>query len=363
MTPARRRFVAFARLLRRAGQDDRRRARPRLRAGRETCGQAPDRIGTGIRLLAAAALCASAAAAAQPYPSKPIRFIIPFAPGGGNDIIGRVVAQRLSEVWSQSVVVDNRGGAGSSLGTAVAAKSPPDGYTLLLTSIAIAFNANLYRNLPYDVTKDLAAVSRIATQPSLLVVHAKVPARSVRELVDLARAKPGALTFASAGMGSGVHFAGEIFRLSAGIDIRHVPYKGTGPALNDLLGGQVDLMMSTMASALPHVANGRLRGLGISSPRRSPAAPDIPTIAESGLPGFEYATWYGLHVPAGTPRPIVTAINAAVGRVVTAPDVRERFAAAGVDPESSTPEAFAAFCKAEVTRWADVVRRAGVKVE
>ena len=318
---------------------------------------------TRVRWLAVAALCVSTVAAAQPYPSKPIRFIIPFAPGGGNDIIGRVVAQRLSDVWSQSVVVDNRGGAGSSLGTAVAAKSPPDGYTLLLTSIAIAFNANLYRNLPYDVTKDLAAVSRVATQPSLLVVHAKVPARTVRELVDLARGKPGALTFASAGMGSGVHFAGEIFRLAAGIDIRHVPYKGTGPALNDLLGGQVDLMMSTMASALPHVATGRLRSLGISSLRRSPAAPDIPTIAESGLPGFEYATWYGLHVPAGTPRPIVTTISAAVGRVIAAPEVRERFAAAGVDPESSTPEAFAAFCRVEIARWADVVRRAGVKPE
>ncbi len=299
-------------------------------------------------------------ATAQPYPTKPVRFVVPFAPGGGTDIVARVIGQKLTEGWGQAVVIDNRPGAGSTVGTALAAKSPADGYTLLMSSISLAFDTTIYKDLPYDPLRDLAPVARVASQPNLLVVHPALPIKSVNELLAQARAKPGAINYASGGSGSGPHLATELLKMLAGIQLTHVPYKGTGPALNDLLGGQVQLMIAVMAPVLPHVVSGKLRGIAVTGAARSPTAPEIPTVAESGVADYEFNTWYGIQVPAGTPRDVVQRINDGVLRALQSADVRARFAAGGLEPSGSTPEQFGAMVRAEIAKWTQVAARIGV---
>ncbi len=311
-------------------------------------------------LIAALAVVASAPAAAQSYPTKPIRLVVPFAPGGGTDIVARVLTQRLNEALGQPVVADNRGGAGSTVGTDIVCKAPPDGYTLLLGNISLAFNAWLYKSLPYNALKDLAPVSMVAVQPNIVVIHPSVPAKSIREFTDYARAHPGKLSFASAGAGSGTHLAGELLKDRLKIDMLHVPYKGTGPAVTDLIGGQVQVMISTFASALPHVKSGRLRALGVTSARRSPATPDVPTLMESGVPDYEYSTWYALFMPAGTPRAIIDKINQVARQALAADDMKQKFDAQGVDAWSSTAAELGAYLRAETEKWGKVVRAAGI---
>ncbi|HSQ04533.1 MAG TPA: tripartite tricarboxylate transporter substrate binding protein [Burkholderiales bacterium] len=301
---------------------------------------------------------------AQTYPSKPIRFIVPFAPGGGGDIIVRTVAQKLTERLGQSVVVDNRTGAGGNIGTETAARSPNDGYTLLMANVApMAINVSLYRNLPYDPVRDFTPITLMASFPNVLVVHPSVPARSIKELIALARAKPGTLTYASAGSGSTTHLAAEFFRSQAGIDLIHVPYKGGGPALVDLLAGQVTMYFGSMPASLPHITTGRLRALGVTSLQRSTAAPDIPTLAESGFPGFEAVTWIGAVAPAGVAQPIVSRLNTELTEIMHERQVRERLEAQGAEPITDTPEAFAAYIRDEIRKWATVVRQAGISLQ
>ncbi|HEY9445786.1 MAG TPA: tripartite tricarboxylate transporter substrate binding protein [Burkholderiales bacterium] len=299
-------------------------------------------------------------ASAQNYPTKPVRLIVPFAAGGGTDIIGRIVAQQMSEALGQQFVVDNRGGAGSVLGSDIASKSPPDGYTLLLGNISLAFNASLYRKLPFDAVHDFAPVTLVAVQPNILVIHPGLPAKSLREFVALAHAQPGKLNFASAGTGSGTHLAMELLKLKLKMDVVHVPYKGTGPALTDLIGGQVSSMLSTFASALPYVKAGRLRPLGVTGKTRSQAAPDVPTLVEAGVPDYEYTTWYGLLAPRGTPRPVVDKLAKTAATVLRSEDAKHKFATQGVDPLVNTPAEFAAYLKSETEKWGAVIRAAHI---
>jgi tripartite-type tricarboxylate transporter receptor subunit TctC len=302
-------------------------------------------------------------AAAQQYPTKAIRFVVPFAPGGGTDIIGRVVAQALNDALGQPVVVDNRGGAGSTLGTEIVAKSPADGYTILFGNISLAFNATLYTKLRYDTIRDLAPISLSAVQPNILVIHPGLPAKNLKEFIELARAHPGKYNYASAGTGSGTHLAAELLKLQTKIDIVHVPYKGTGPALTDLLGGQINMMVSTFASALPHVKSGRMRALGVTTVKRSPAAPDVPTLIEGGVAGYDYSTWYGLLAPAGTPKPIIDMLNTTNRKVLARDDIKQKLESQGVDPIVNTPAEFSAYMKSETEKWGKVVKATGAKAE
>jgi len=314
-------------------------------------------------LAALAALALAPLAQAQDYPNKAIRFVVPFAPGGGTDIIGRIIAQALNETLGQPVVVDNRGGAGSTLGTEIVAKSPADGYTILFGNISLAFNATLYTKLRYDTIRDLAPVSLSAVQPNILVIHPGLPAKNLKEFIELARANPGKYNYASAGTGSGTHLAAELLKLQTRIDIVHVPYKGTGPALSDLLGGQINMMVSTFASALPHVRSGRMRALGVTTAKRSPATPDVPTLIEGGVAGYDYSTWYGLLAPAGTARTIIDKLNAANRKVLTRDDIRQKLESQGVDPVFNTPAEFSAYMKSETEKWGKVVKATGAKAE
>jgi len=306
--------------------------------------------------MAIAALFIAVSAVAQGYPTKPIRFIVPFAPGGGTDLIGRIIAVQMSDTLGQPVVIDNRGGAGSTVGTDLTAKAPADGYTILLGNISLAFNASLYKTLPYNAIRDLAPVTLIAVQPNIVVIHPSVAAKSIDEFVAIARAKPGQLAFASAGTGSGTHLAGEMLKMSLKIDLLHVPYKGTGPALTDLIGSQVQMMVSTFASAMPHVKSGRLRALA----KRSPAAPDVPTLIEAGVAGYDYSTWYGVFAPAGTPRAVIEKLNRTLHQTLALDDVKHKFEAQGVDPLAGTPTEFGTYLKTETEKWTKVVRAAGI---
>lgn len=316
-----------------------------------------------LAVLAAALAFAPPPAAAQAYPAKSIRFIVPFAPGGGNDILGRVVALKLNESFGVPVVVDNRPGAGGTLGTDLTVKAPPDGYTVLINNLSVAVNVTLYSRLPYDPLKDLQTVSLVGRQPNILVVHPALPVKSWKELQALARARPGQLAFSSGGVGSSSHLAGELLKVLARIDLVHVPYKGMGPALVDLISGQVQLAMATMASALPHIRSGRLRPLAVSTARRVAVVPEVPTLQEAGLRGYEHSTWYGLYVPAGTPRPVVDRLNDAVRKIVSSDDVKQKFGPQGVEPESSSPEEFRAFLTAEIAKWARIVKGAGLRAD
>jgi len=302
--------------------------------------------------------------AAEPdrYPGKPIRIVVPFTPGGSNDLVARVLAQKFNEAWGQPVVIDNRAGGGSTIGIETVVRAAPDGYTLLVTSGGIAINVTLYR-LPFDPVKDLAPVALLAQMPYLLAVHPSLPARSALELIKLAKAQPGKLAYASSGAGTSSHLTMEMFRSLAKIDMLHVPYKGGGPAVNALIGGEVQAIFNVITGTLQQARAGKLRALGVSSAKRVEVAPELPTVAESGLPGFEVIAWYNMFAPAGTPRGIVDRINAEVNRALEQPQVRERFLALGVAPLSGTPEALGAYLKFEIDRWAKLIKQAGIKLE
>lgn len=290
------------------------------------------------------------------YPGHPVRLIVPYSTGGGTDTVARVIGQKLAEFWGQAVVVENRPGAGDTVGTAVAAQAPPDGYTLVMSSISLAFDPVIYPHLSYDPLRDLAPVAMVATQPNMLVVQPRLGVTSVAGLIAMARQHPGAINYASGGVGSGPHLAAEMFQQMAGIRLTHVPYKGTGPALTDLLGGQVDLMISVAVASVPLVKAGKLRALAVTGAKRSALAPDVPTIAEAGVPGYEFNTWYGIEAPAGTPAAIVSKINADVNRATQAPEVRVRLAELGMEPLSGTPQAFGALIRDEVAKWSKVAK-------
>jgi tripartite-type tricarboxylate transporter receptor subunit TctC len=298
-------------------------------------------------------------ALAQQYPTRPIRLIVPFPPGGGNDIVARLVATRLGEALGQQVVVDNRGGAGGTIGSDIASKAPPDGYTLLLNNISLAVNHTLVPKLPYDTLRDLAPVSLLGRQPNVVVVGNAVPVKSVRELIDLARAKPGEVTYGSGGVGTASHLATEMLKLMTKTDMVHVPYKGLGPALTDLVGGRLHLIISTLASALPHIKSGKLRPLAVTTAQRTNFYPDVPTLSEAGVKGYEFSTWYGLLVPARTPKAIVDRLNAESRNVLASPAVKEQFAAQGLEPASSTPQEFGSYLRSEVEKWGKVVKASG----
>ncbi len=307
----------------------------------------------------AAGVPASAADAAA-YPNKPVRIIVPFAPGGPTDIVARTVAQKLSESFGQSVVVDNRPGAGGVMGADLAAKGTADGYTLLLCSTGpMAINPGLLRNMPYDALRDFAPITLVVTIPYLLLVHPSFPAQSVKELLALARAKPGQLNYGSAGNGTTSHLAMELFRSMANIRVVHVPYKGSAPAAIDLIGGQLQLLFEAPPSSLPFVRSGKLRALGISTARRTPLLPDMPTISEAGVPGYEVLTWSGICAPAKTPRSIITRLNETIVQGVTSRETRERFSALGADVVANTPDDFGQFIVSELAKWSRVIRESG----
>jgi tripartite-type tricarboxylate transporter receptor subunit TctC len=321
--------------------------------------------GSRAALALAAVLAATAPrAAADAYPSRPIRFVVAFPPGGGTDIIARTVAQKLSERIAQQVVVDNRPGAGGNIGTDIVAKSAPDGYTLLMGSAGpLAINASLFKTLPFDPIRDLAPVTLAASTPNVLVVHPSLEVSTVKELIGLAKAKPGQINFASSGFGTPAQLAGELFNSMAHVKLVHVPYKGASPALADLLGGQVQVMFSTMPPALPHVKDGKLRALAVTSLKRSPAAPDLPTLDESALPGFEASTWHGVVLPTGAASEIIARLNREIVAILHLPEVVERLSSQGAEALGSTPEEFAAYIKSEALKWARVVRESGAKAE
>ena len=315
-------------------------------------------------LVLTVALCASDAALAQSYPAKPMRLVAPFPPGGPADILARIIGQHLSDRLGQQVIVDNRAGAGGNIGADMVAKAPPDGYTLLLGAVGSnAINASLYGSMPYDNIKDFEPVSLVAMVTILLVTHPSVPASSVSELIALARAKPGELTFGSPGNGTPQHLAGELFSTMANVKMTHVPYKGAVPALQDLLGGRLSMVFSSMPPALPHVAAGKIKALAVTSSKRSPVTPDVPTIAETGLAGYEVINWYGVLGPAGLPKDIVGKLNREIHGILTLPDVKKQLASQGAEVLTSTPQEFGAFISSETRKWAKVVKLSGARVD
>ena len=315
-----------------------------------------------------AALCgalpaANAAAADSSYPTKPIRLIIPFAPGGGTDLTGRAIAQKLSESLGQTVVADNRAGANGTIGADLAAKAPPDGYTISMISSSHSVNPSLMKRLPYDLITDLTPITQATTQPYALVLHPSVPAKSVKELIALAKAKPGMLNYGSSGTGGLSHLSGALFSHLAGIEINHIPYKGGSPAMIDVISGQIQMLFSTILQSHAHIAAGRLRPLAVTTAKRSRAMPDLPTMAEAGVKGYEVAGWYGVVGPAHLPRPIVTKLNQEIVRALKMPDVGEKMAADGSEPVGSTPEQFGAHIKAEVAKWRDLIQKSGIRAD
>ena len=301
---------------------------------------------------------------AQSYPSKPIRLIIPFPPGGSTDILGRSLAQKLSEAWGQQVLVDNRGGAGGTIGADLAAKAPADGYTLLMGHIGtLAVYVSLYPKLGSDPVRDFAPVSMVALVPNVLVVHPALPVKNVTELIAYAKANPGKLNYSSGGNGSAAHLAVEYFKLQTKTEIVHVPYKGTGPSVTDLIAGQVSMTMTGAPAVMPHVQSGRILALGVSSPQRIPALAQIPTVAESGVPGFAATQWYGVVAPVGTPKDIVARLNAEIRKIMQSKEMLERLNTEGAISAAGTPEQFDAYIKSEIARWGAVVKAAGMKAD
>ncbi len=308
---------------------------------------------------AAAPLAAAQRDAAASFPERPIRLIVPFSPQGPNDVLARLVGVQLTEAWGQQVVVDNRPGAGTIIGTELLVQAPPDGHTLLMISASTAVNLTLKKKLPYNTRKDLVPIVQLASSPTVLVVHPSVKAASIAELLTLAKAKPGALTFASGGTGTTTHLAGELFAITSGIRWTHIPYKGTGPANIDLLGGRVSGMFGTILPVLPHIKSGRMRALGVTSLKRSPALPDVPTVAES-LPGFEAKSFFGVAAPAGTPKAVQTKLNRELARIITAPEMRNNLSKQGTDAVGDTQAEFIAFFNGEIAKWAKVLKSAGI---
>jgi tripartite-type tricarboxylate transporter receptor subunit TctC len=311
-----------------------------------------------------ALLLAIASASAGAFPDKPVRFVIGFTPGGPSDILARAVGQKLAERWGQQVVIENRPGAGGNLAAETVAKSAPDGHTWLLGNNSIlATNHALYKKLPYDPVKDFAPVALVAVQPNILVVHPDVPAKSVSELIEILKKNPGKLNYASSGAGAAAHLAGELFKTMAGVDVVHVPYKGAQPALTDLIAGQVQLMFATSASVIPYMKAGRLRALAVTTAQRSPSVPELPTISEAGLPGFEATTWHGVVVPAATPVPLVQKLNQDINAVLKEKDLSERLSGLGAEILTGTPKDFADYIAREIPKWTKVVRDSGAKAD
>lgn len=301
---------------------------------------------------------------AQPYPNKPLRFVLGFSPGGASDIVARIVGGRLSEAVGQPVVIDNRPAASGSAAAAMIARAPADGYTMLLAATStMAVNPSLYRKLPYDSVKDFSYVANLVSMPNVLVVHPSVPVKSVIELIAYAKAEGGKLSYASAGVGSANHFTAEMFSYAAKVKMTHVPYKGGGPALVDFAGGQVPVMFATIVTAIPYAKQGRLRSLGVTSAERSPSMPDVPTIAEAALPGYESTIWYGVVMPAGTPKPIVSRVSGEIEKILLMPDVGERFNTLGASVSYMTPERFTAYVNTEIKKWSVVVAATGMRAD
>jgi tripartite-type tricarboxylate transporter receptor subunit TctC len=306
----------------------------------------------------------TAGANAQTYPSKSIRMVVPFPPGGTTDILARTIGQKMAEDWGQPVVIDNRPGAGGNIGSDLVAKAPPDGYTLLMGTISThAINPSLYKKLPFDPARDFAPISRVGTLPNILIVHPSVPVKSVKELIELAKSKPGDLNFASSGVGTSLHLSGELFNSMAGVKLVHIPYKGSSPALADLLGGQVKIMFDNLPSALPHVKAGKLKPLAVTSTKRVAVLPEVPTVSESGLPGFEVTSWFAVYAPAKTPKDIVTKLNGEIVKILRSADVKDKLAQLGVDAAPTTPEELATFAKAETEKWGKVVKATGASAD
>ena len=318
-------------------------------------------------ILAIAAFCmfaASAASHAQGYPSRAIRLIVAFPPGGTSDVVARALAQKLNESFGQPVLVENRPGAGGNLGAELVAKAPADGYTLLVcTPAELAINASLYSKMPYDPVRDFTPVTLATSAPLILVVHPALPVKTVRELIALAKSRPRELNFGSAGSGSSPHMALELLREMAGIQINHIPYKGTAPAITDLLGGHIQVFFSGMPPALPQVRAGKLRALAVTTAKHSSLMPDLPTIVESGLRGFVIDNWQGVVLPANTPRDIVTRLNSEIVKILALPDVKQRLSEQGAEPAGTTPEQFAAYIQSEIGKYADIIRKSGAKVD
>ena len=321
-------------------------------------------IALGCAALSAfAALSTPFAQAAGDYPNKPIKMVVPYPPGGPTDIVARVVAQKLSEHLGQSIIIDNRPGAGANLGAEAVARSPADGYTLLVATTAHAINPSLFAKLGYSITRDFAPISQLTAGPLMIVTTPGLPAASVSELIALAKARSGGLNFASSGNGQSTHLSAELFNAMAGTRMNHIPYKGSAPALTDVMSGQADLMFDTMLSSMPFVKSGKLKALAVTSAQRSPSAPEIPTVAESGLRGYEAIAWNGLLAPAGTPAEVIDKLNAELKKVLQAPEVKQRFDAQGFAAEWNTPANFGSFLQAEVDKWARVVKASGAKVD
>jgi len=317
-----------------------------------------------LALMLAVAASIVAPAAAQNYPVKTVRLIAPFAPGGATDVLARLTAQKLGERWGQSVIVDNRAGAGGNIGAEAAVRSAPDGYTLLVAGAPHAINMTLYRNLTYDLARDLVAINRIAGYPSAIVVHPSVPAKSVKELVELARARPGDLNFGSPGPGSPNRLAIELFMIMANVKMTHIPYKGgSGQMVTDLVAGHVQLASIGLPPSMEYVKAGRLRAIAVTSTKRSPLLPDVPTVSEAGLPGFDVTSWYGVFAPAALPRNLVTRVNGDISAVLEAPDLRERLQRMDAEPSPQSPEDFARFVREEIAKWAKVVKASGATAD
>jgi tripartite-type tricarboxylate transporter receptor subunit TctC len=308
------------------------------------------------------AAAATVAGAAQ-YPERPIRMVIPFPPGGSLDVVGRVVGHKLTEVLGQNVLIDNRSGASGNIGVEIVVRAPADGYTILLNTLPLVVNPSLFAKLPFDVMRDLTPVSLVAASPFVLVVHPSLPVKSTKELIALARAKPGQINYASAGNGTNLHVAAERFKSLARVDMTHIPYKGGGPALTAVLAGEAPVGFISTVAAMPHVASGRLRALGITSAKRSPALPDLVSVAEGGLPGYEFTSWFAILGPRGLPEPVVTTLHKGLLTALKSPDVRERLSKEGAEVIGSSPAELATFLQSELAKWAEVVKAAGLKAD
>lgn len=303
-------------------------------------------------------------ASAQSYPNKTVRVVVPFSAGSTTDILGRLVAQKLTERWGQQVIVDNRPGAGGNIGSDLVARAVPDGYTILVSAAStLAINASLYKNMPYDTATAFAPITLIATVTNVLVVHPSLPAKTVKELIALAKSRPGQLNFASGGSGGTQHLSGELFKMMAGVDMVHIAYKGSAAAMPDVLGGHVLLIFDGVPQSLPYIKAGKLRPLGVTTAKRSPALPDVPTIAEAALPGYEATAWFGVVAPAGTPKDVIDRLNRDVVGILNTPEIRERLTAQGATPAPQTPEEFSRFIKSEMVKWAKVVKATGASVD